>query len=74
MSGAAFGLAAMDQPLEEFTDYVMTKGQAAKTAGVAVSTFDELVRLGQGPVTLWAEDVRRWAAAQRAGEPGRRRR
>lgn len=57
----------------EFTDTLLTEAQAAKVASMAVRTLRDHLAEGQGPWTLWRSDVQRWARAQRAGEPGRRR-
>ena len=69
---SSIGLAAMDQPLEDFTDYVLTDAQAARMCGIALKGWLELKR-DRPPLSMWRIDVARYAKALKAGEPGRRR-
>lgn len=73
MSGHAFGLSAMDQPLEDFEDVLLNPAQVAKRGNMALSTYLELPP-GLRPASRWSSDVARWAKSLRAGEPGWRRR
>lgn len=73
VSGTAFGLAAMDQPLEDFTDYVLTDAQAAKMCGLALKGWLELKR-DRPPLSMFRDDLARYAKALKAGESNRWRR
>ena len=69
---SGIGLAAMDRPLEEFDDHVLTDAQAAKLCGVALSGWLELKR-DQPPLSMWKSDLVRYSRTLVAGEPGRKR-
>ncbi len=56
----------MAEPIEEFTDELLTEGQAARRCNVGVNTFRELVKV-QPPLSMWSTDIARYAKSRKAG-------